>query len=382
MKKLIVILLLSAGFTAHSQMQVQNMVNYLRQKEYAKAKAAADGAIEHEKSKGEAKTWKYRGDVYKAIADTSAGDDVDPQAVEKALEAYITCLKMDKGKDIYKEDVKGNLVRTANATKHKAQWYVQQKEFAKAEKCYDLLEQSTEFDFDGAIKRNNITKEKMLFERFKMAKESGNKQRTIELADQMIKNGYKEIQLYLDMVKLSLLDKDTTAALSYIEKGKVYFEDNMQLIGTEIDIYLARKKTNVLKDRLTAAIEISPDNEALYAVLGQVNYKTGDFEGAEKNYLKALELKPDFESVNYNLGALYFNRGTEFNSKLNDLPPKETAKAKEYEEKVKENFAKAIPYLEKAYDVTPEEAYRQRLLQAHTRLGNTEKAALYRPKKK
>ena len=100
---------------------------------------------------------------------------------------------------------------------------------------------------------------------------------------------------------------------------------------------------------------------------------------AEKEYVKALELKPDYEVVNYKLGALYFNQAADYNKKLNDLPPKETAKAKEYEEKVKENFKKAAPYLEKAYEINPDKAYKQRIFQIYTRLGETEKAAKFKP---
>jgi len=177
---------------------------------------------------------------------------------------------------------------------------------------------------------------------------------------------------------LSLLDKDTAAALSYIEKGKALFEDNMSLIGTEIDIYLARKRTNELKDKLKAAIDVAPDNELLHAVLGQVNEKTNDIAGAEKEYLAALELKPDLEVVNFKLGALYYNIAAELNKKLNDLPPKETAKAKEYEEQIKTNFTKAAPYIEKAYELTPDKAYKQRLFQIYSRLGEAEKAAKYK----
>ena len=123
---------------------------------------------------------------------------------------------------------------------------------------------------------------------------------------------------------------------------------------------------------------MAPDNEVLYAVLGQVNEKSGDLENAEKSYLKALELKPDYEIINFKLGALYFNAAAEFNKKLNDLPPKETVKAKEYDEKIKENFKKAIPFLEKAYESTPDKAYKQRIFQAYSRLGETEKAAKYK----
>lgn len=156
------------------------------------------------------------------------------------------------------------------------------------------------------------------------------------------------------------------------------FEDNMVLIGTEIDIYLARKKTDALKDKLKAAIEIAPDNEILHTVLGQVYEKTSDFENAEKEYLKAVELKPDAEIINFKLGALYFNQAAEINKKLNELPPKETAKAKEYEEKVKDNFRKAAPFLEKAYEITPDKAYKQRLFQIYNRLGENEKALKYK----
>jgi tetratricopeptide (TPR) repeat protein len=379
MKKTLILLLISISSIAFTQnMQVQNMVNYLRNKDYVKAKASADLAAEHDDTKNSAKMWMYRGNVYKAIADTSARDQIDPAAEEKALEAYINCLTLDKGKDIYKDQVKGNLVRTAGATRNKASYYKFNKQYDQALKCYDLLEKTIPFDFDGGIKRNNITKEKLLFDRYEVYKASGNKEKTKEMANNLMEIKYKDPTIYTDMIKLSLLDKDTAAALSYIEKGKTMFEDNMMIIGTEIDIYLARKKTNELRDKLISAIEIAPDNEVLHAILGQVYVKSNDTQNAEKEYLKALEIKPDYEVVNYNLGAMYFSAAADYNKKLNDLPPNETAKAKEYEEKVKENFRKAIPYFEKAYEMTPDKAYKQRLYQAYSRLGDSEKAAKYK----
>jgi tetratricopeptide (TPR) repeat protein len=180
------------------------------------------------------------------------------------------------------------------------------------------------------------------------------------------------------MVRLSLLDKDTAAALQYIEKGKLLFDDNMTLIGSEIDIYFARKKTNELRDKLKTAIDLAPDNEVLHAILGQVYEKSGDLENSEKEYLKAVELKPEYEAVNFKLGAFYFNLAADYNKKLNDLPPKETAKATEYENKIKDNFKKAIPYLEKAFESNPDKAYKDRIYRAYLRLGETEKAAKYK----
>ncbi len=380
MKKIILFLFISYSALSFSQsMQVQNMFNYLRNKEYEKAKSSADAASIHETTKLSSKMWLYRGNVYKAIyTDTSKKvRDIDLAAEEKALEAYINCLKYDKDV-IYKEDAKGPLVLTAAATRNKSNYYKQNKEFDNAIYCLELLELSLPFDFDQGIKRNNITKEKLLFDKFDLYKFAANKSKTIEYANKLIEANYKDSKIYTDMVKISLMDKDTSAALSYIEKGKIMFEDNMTLIGTEIDIFLARKKINELKDKLNKAIDLAPDNELLHAVLGQVYEKSGDLVNSEKEYLKALEIKPDYEIINFKLGAFYFNLAAEFNKKLNDLPPKETVKSKDYNEKIIDNFKKAIPFLEKAFESNPDKAYKQRIFQAYSRLGETEKALKYK----
>ena len=380
MKKIILFLFISYSALSFSQsMQVQNMFNYLRNKEYEKAKSSADAASIHETTKLSSKMWLYRGNVYKAIyTDTSKKvRDIDLAAEEKALEAYINCLKYDKDV-IYKEDAKGPLVLTAAATRNKSNYYKQNKEFDNAIYCLELLELSLPFDFDQGIKRNNITKEKLLFDKFDLYKFAANKSKTIEYANKLIEANYKDSKIYTDMVKISLMDKDTSAALSYIEKGKIMFEDNMTLIGTEIDIFLARKKINELKDKLNKAIDLAPDNELLHAVLGQVYEKSGDLVNSEKEYIKALEIKPDYEIINFKLGAFYFNLAAEFNKKLNDLPPKETVKSKDYNEKIIDNFKKAIPFLEKAFESNPDKAYKQRIFQAYSRLGETEKALKYK----
>ena len=380
MKKIILFLFISYSALSFSQsMQVQNMFNYLRNKEYEKAKSSADAASIHETTKLSSKMWLYRGNVYKAIyTDTSKKvRDIDLAAEEKALEAYINCLKYDKDV-IYKEDAKGPLVLTAAATRNKSNYYKQNKEFDNAIYCLELLELSLPFDFDQGIKRNNITKEKLLFDKFDLYKFAANKSKTIEYANKLIEANYKDSKIYTDMVKISLMDKDTSAALSYIEKGKIMFEDNMTLIGTEIDIFLARKKINELKDKLNKAIDLAPDNELLHAVLGQVYEKSGDLVNSEKEYLKALEIKPDYEIINFKLGAFYFNLAAEFNKKLNELPPKETVKSKDYNEKIIDNFKKAIPFLEKAFETNPDKAYKQRIFQAYSRLGETEKALKYK----
>jgi tetratricopeptide (TPR) repeat protein len=379
MKKLIVALFIGMGIVAESQnIQVQNMSNYLRNKDFEKAKASADAASEHESTKGSAKTWMFRAKVYRAIAADSALKNIDPMATEKALEAALTCLKLDKGKDIYKNDVQEDFEWSAFYARNKALTYRINKQYDKANAIYDLLDQAIPLDPRGNLMKNQITAENMTYERFHLYREAGETAKQKEMAEKLIAGNFKDPKLYTTMVKMSLEQKDTAAALKYIEKGKAVYPENMLLVGTEIDIYLARKNTQVLKDKLAAAIAIDPKNDVLYTVLGQVYEKDNDLVNAEKYYLKAMEVKPESEVNNYNLGKLYFNSATEYNKKLNDLKPSETVKTKEYEGKVKENFTKAVPYLEKAFSINPDPAYKQRLRQIHLRLGETEKAAQYK----
>lgn len=379
-KKIVTALCIGATTLAAAQSnQVQNASNYLRNKEYDKAKASADAAAVHETTKSNPKLWMYRGKIYQAIYFDKdvAINKLDPEAEEKALESYIMCLKNDKD-NVYKDEVKGLIVQASAAVSNKANAYRVNKEFDKAVRCYDLMEEALPFDFDLGMKRNNISKEKLMYNKFEMYKSVPNKEKTMEYANKLMEMKYKEPRIYTDMVKISLLDKDTTKALEYIGKGKLMFEDNMELVNQEINIYLARNKTNELKTKLNTAIELAPDNEVLHVILANIYQKTNENDKAEAEYVKALEIKPDYEIANYNLGVMYFNLGNEWNEKLGALPPKETAKAKEYETKANEYFRKAVGNFEKSYEVSPDKATKQQLRKLFLRLGETEKADKYK----
>ena len=210
MKNLIVAFFLGLAMLAESQnMQVQNMSNYLRNKEYDKAKASADAAAEHESTKNSAKTWMLRAKVYRAIAaDTTLGK-LDAAAVEKALEAAITCLKLDKGKDIYLKDVGEDFGWSAAVSRNKAGLYRYNKQYNEAARIYDLLDQALMFENVGNLKANNITRESVMYERFQMYREMGDLGKQKEIADKLIAMNYKDPKIYYSMVKMSLDQKDT-----------------------------------------------------------------------------------------------------------------------------------------------------------------------------
>lgn len=363
--------------------QVLNSFNYLKSKEFDKAKAATDAAAEHESTRNNPKMFQYRGDIYRAIFEDKDEKvrNLDIEAEEKSLEAYMNCLKVDlkeNAKDpIYKDAVKGPIVISASATNRKAGWYGQNKQYDKALKCYDLVEAALVYDFDQGMKRNNITKEKLLYNKYDMFARGGDLAKMQEYADKLIAINYKDPKIFINMSSVMLGAKDTAKALSYIEKGKAMFDDNMDLINQEINIYLAQKKSAQLKEKLQSAIQTN-DNEILHAILANVYAKTNELDKAEQEYMKSLEIKPDYEVANYNLAVMLSNTGNEWNKKAGELPPKEAAKAKEYDAKALEYWKKSISYFEKAYEVNPDKATKQRLRQLLLKTGETEKADKYK----
>jgi tetratricopeptide (TPR) repeat protein len=384
MKKVLVSALVLNTITIFGQsFNVQNASNYLRSKELDKAKTAADAAVVHESTSNSAKAWMYRGRIYTAIL--SSKDEkyknLDPEASEKAVESFVKCFQLDKDKIYYNEsDVKNDFIVACNNLIYKATAiYRPNKEFEKAIKAFDILETAVPFDPDQALKRSNITKEKLLFEKYKTYNISENLEKSKEIANQLYSIKYKDPSIYTSISRLALAKSDTTTALDFLHKGQNIFDDNMDLLNIEIEILSKQKKLNELKTKLEQAVEASPDNETYHAVLGNLYDKMGEKDKAEKEYLKALELNPKNEPVLFNVAAYYFNTGNEWNKKLADLPPKETQKAKEYEAKANEYFKKAVDYFEQYYTLKPDDkAVKQRLRQLYLRFGDTEKADKYK----
>ena len=83
------------------------------------------------------------------------------------------------------------------------------------------------------------------------------------------------------------------------------------------------------------------------------------FKNAETNYSKAVELKPATDMMYnslYNLGAMYNNYGGYLQTKASNLTIAEAAKkGKELEAKSQEYYKKAIPLLEQALTVKPDD---------------------------
>lgn len=141
---------------------------------------------------------------------------------------------------------------------------------------------------------------------------------------------------------------------TYLENGFVKFPKNTNILFSLIQHYINKgedpSKVLVYIDK---ALVAESSNASLYFAKGTVHDRLNDFEEAGKAYMKAIEIDPKFFDAYYNLGALFFNNGVKLVEAANKVPAREIDKYDELMLKAGAEFKKALPYMEKADELIP-----------------------------
>jgi len=321
------------------------------------AKEFIDQAFANESTSNEPKMWNYRAPIYLQIA--LKKPSLDEDAILKATEAHIKSLQKDeKGRVIVRkwtteEDILAGLIQCGYKLFNVAIDKYNAKDYTVALKYYNAIFDIISLDAEDQLKRGNITKETILYNSFFASSKMKDNATSKKLLQQLIDINFNEPAIYIHMSNVYLEDKNTDKALEYLKLGRNMFEGDQSLINTEINLYIQLGRTSELIEKLGEAIALDSENDLLYFNRGTIYDQEGDFVNAEKDYKASLAINPDAFGTNYNLGALYFNAGVAINNKAND-----TSSNKIFEKLKKEaeaSFAKALPFLETAYELNGED---------------------------
>ena len=321
------------------------------------AKDFIDQAFVNESTSNDPKMWNYRAPIYLQIA--LKEPSLDEDAILKATEAHIKSLQKDeKGRVIVRkwtteEDILAGLIQCGYKLFNLAIDKYNAKDYTGALKYYNAIFDIIPLDAEDQLKRGNITKETILYNSFFASSKMKDNATSKKLLQQLIDINFNEPAIYIHMSNVFLEDKNTDKALEYLKLGRDMFEGDQSLINTEINLYIQLGRTSELIAKLGEAIALDSENDLLYFNRGTIYDQEGDFVNAEKDYKASLAINPDAFGTNYNLGALYFNAGVAINNKAND-----TSNNKQFEKLKKEaeaSFAKALPFLETAYELNGED---------------------------
>ncbi|MCX6350548.1 MAG: retroviral-like aspartic protease family protein [Bacteroidetes bacterium] len=184
---------------------------------------------------------------------------------------------------------------------------------------------------------------------------------------------YKEQALYLNYSELYTKDNDNVKAMEILDNGMKYATDKKAIAAQRLNMLVKLGKTDQAVDEGKKAIQIDPENISLYIALGTLYQSLKREKDAEGIYNQALVKEPDNFYVNHYAGLNYYNMGVgvfEQSEKLTDM--KAITKK---EDEAKEIWKKAIPLLEKAMKVKPEEKDSKKyLIELYARTGDVDKA--------
>ena len=168
-----------------------------------------------------------------------------------------------------------------------------------------------------------------------------------------IRYGGPSIHLYIANIHDS--KGDTAKRVEAIENGLKQYPDNPDLVREQLNHLLVTGQTDAALANFDKAISHDPNNAAMYYNRGLINDQVGNKEKAAADYNKALELDAKFFDAAYNLGAMYYNDGVEWNNKASNYGLNETTKYKEASAKANDYFTLAKPALEKAHLINPKD---------------------------
>jgi tetratricopeptide (TPR) repeat protein len=315
------------------------------------AKAEVDLAFEvDEKGKvtSSGKNWYLRGRIYKAIYlddSTEYSDLAGEEALKIAMESFN----------------KVNALENENSTY--AIFTSQEVSQLYAVLVNEGAEKYNENDFEGAYEYfmkalvatpNDTT---ALLYGGVSAQQADMIDEAISCFSQLVDNGNANVDTYKTLIYLYRTEKeDMDKVLETVEKALEKFPNDKEFTQEKITTLIVTEKVEEAKTELESAISQDPTNALYYYFLGYLYDFQEEFDRAQENYEKAIELNPDYYDANYNLAVIHYNKAREVIHELNELSLDEYRKQEAaYAEKAQVYFRDALPYFEKAAEVAADD---------------------------
>ncbi len=367
---LIAVLIVSLGAYAQKG-KVTSALTMIEQGNLDKAKEALDQAMIDEKSKDWFNTYFAKGKLCQAVFKSDNQNfkslcGADP--LGDAYSAYEKAMELDP-KGTVKKRIIANMIYNSLALDLYSQGGTQfeAKDFDGALKSFETQIKITESDnFAGAIDTG------MYYNAGLAAVNSKKFDKAIGYFNKCAEMQYMGITPYYQMYESYLGMGDTLTAEATLKSLPDKFPGDKSVTLQLIDLYIKSGKNDEALKYLKVAKEADPSNYSLYFAEGIIHLNSSQYDDAISNLSKSIELKPDLYDSQYGLGAAYINKASDMFVKANDIM--DVNKYNAAIEEAMNVFSKALPYMERANELIPDDVYALRgLKELYYRLRMTEK---------
>jgi len=379
MKKIfLLVAAISISIGAMSQKgKVTSALGYIDQGVLDKAKEAIDQALVNESTMNWFNTYFAKGKLCQASfkSDNPKFQAFYPDPLAEAYASYEKAMELDP-KGSIKKKIITNMIYNSLAVDLYAQGSArfEAKDFPGALKAFETQIAITESDkYAGVIDTG------MYYNAGLAAINSGNHKEAIKFFEKCAEMKYLGITPYYQIYESYLGLGDTVKAEATLKNLPNLFPDDKTITLQLIDLYIKSNKNVEALKYIKVAKENDPTNYTLYFAAGIMYLNENKFDDAITELTKSIELNPEIFDTQYGLGAAYINKASEMFVKANEIMD-----VKKYSDAIDQAnaiYANALPYMEKAYQLKPDDVYTMRSLQElYYRLKQTDKYTVIKAK--
>jgi len=355
---LIAAISISLGMMAQKG-KVTSALSFIDQGALDKAKESLDQAMTNEKSKEWFNTYFAKGKLAQAVyeADNPEYSSYFQDPLGEAYAAYEKAIELDTKGGIKKRIIT-NMIYNSLALDLYSQGSKQfeANDYAGALKSFETQIEITESDkYAGIIDTGMYYNAGLAAINYK---EFNKAIKFFETCAEMKYMGITpHFQIYESMLGLG----DTLKAEAYLLDLPNKFPGDNTITLQLIDLYLKSNRFDEALKYIKVAKENDPDNFSLYFATGIMYLNQLKYDEAISELTRSIEIKPDLFDSQYGLGAAYINKAADMIKAANDIMDvKEYSQAIDVANAV---YSKALPYMEKAHELNPEDIYTMRSLQ-------------------
>jgi len=324
--------------------------------QYEKALTSINQAVENEKTKGSAKAWFTRGDVYSTVLDPSTAAlyakytaSMQPgEALQKASESYKKALELDSPTGEFGKQVPDRMKNLYGLA------------FNDGVKYYNSGKENPQ-DYDKAIASYKLASSLMPTDTTAVLYTAYAQEAKQDVAgakasyNQLLGMGYKSVPVYTRLLQIDEQTKDAADGQKVLQQALAAYPNNKTFLIQDLNQSMGGSTGGAgAIEKINKAIAADPNNSNLYAVRGGIYDREKKSDLAMADYKKAIELDPKNFDAQYNMGIYNYNLAAPLYTKASKMDLKTyQVKGKAVEAEGKKYFEASIPYFERALELNP-----------------------------
>jgi tetratricopeptide (TPR) repeat protein len=372
MKKFILLIaVISISIGAMSQKgKVTSALSYIDQGQLDKAKEAIDQALVNESSANWPNTFYAKGRLAQASweSENPKFKEFYPDALAEAYAAYEKAMQLDTKGQIKKKIITGMTYSSlASDLYNQGTAQFEAKNFKGSLKSFETQIEISEGDkYVGTIDTG------MYYNAGLAATNSGSYDVAIKYFQKCAEMKYLGITPYYQIYEANLGKGDTAKAEATLMELPKLFPDDKTITLQLIDLYIKSGKNADAQKYIKIAKEADPSNYTLYFAAGIIYLNEENYDAAIVELQKSIDLNAEVFDTQYGIGAAYINKAAEMFKAANEIM--DVKKYSDAVDAANAVYAKALPYMEKAYQLNPNDVYTMRSLQElYYRMKKTDK---------